>query len=202
MAKVRLLQGKPLMVGGKVALSDDCCCGGVVCPDTVIVRFHGVTICATCYTTGISSAHLADVGLFNDVDVTCIDFGSTCGDMDCLRDNGFGVIGSPPEPPQINYKDFGTADCSGIPAHDVAGDVAVAIGRQGATWYVMAATNDGIAGIAQTVIFQGSGTDRSNIPNTVTCSGTLTADILTACNIDISLFYPGGEGGTAAISFP
>ncbi len=28
MAKVRLLQGKPLMVGGKVALSDDCCCGG------------------------------------------------------------------------------------------------------------------------------------------------------------------------------
>ncbi len=27
MAKVRLLQGKPLMVGGKVALSDDCCCG-------------------------------------------------------------------------------------------------------------------------------------------------------------------------------
>jgi len=27
MAKVRLLGGKPLMVGGKVALSDDCCCG-------------------------------------------------------------------------------------------------------------------------------------------------------------------------------
>ncbi len=27
MAKVRLLQGKPLMRGGKVALSDDCCCG-------------------------------------------------------------------------------------------------------------------------------------------------------------------------------
>ncbi len=28
MAKVRLLNGKPLTVGGKVALSDDCCCGG------------------------------------------------------------------------------------------------------------------------------------------------------------------------------
>ncbi len=26
MAKVRLLGGKPLMVGGKVAMSDDCCC--------------------------------------------------------------------------------------------------------------------------------------------------------------------------------
>ncbi len=35
MAKVRLLHGKPLLVGGKVALSDDCCCGGppVVCTD-------------------------------------------------------------------------------------------------------------------------------------------------------------------------
>jgi hypothetical protein len=33
MAKVRLLGGKPLMVGGKVALSDDCCCapGGACC---------------------------------------------------------------------------------------------------------------------------------------------------------------------------
>ncbi len=29
MAKVRLLHGKPLMVGGKVALSDDCCCGPI-----------------------------------------------------------------------------------------------------------------------------------------------------------------------------
>ncbi len=29
MPKPRLLGGKPLMVGGKVALSDDCCCGGV-----------------------------------------------------------------------------------------------------------------------------------------------------------------------------
>ncbi len=28
MGKVRLLRGKPLMVGGRVALSDGCCCGG------------------------------------------------------------------------------------------------------------------------------------------------------------------------------
>lgn len=28
MAQVRLFNGKPIMVGGKVALSDDCCCGG------------------------------------------------------------------------------------------------------------------------------------------------------------------------------
>lgn len=38
MAKVRLLGGKPLLVGGKVALSDDCCCdqgGGGCCIDGV-----------------------------------------------------------------------------------------------------------------------------------------------------------------------
>ncbi len=32
MGKVRLLGGKPLMVGGKVALSDACCCGTGACP--------------------------------------------------------------------------------------------------------------------------------------------------------------------------
>jgi hypothetical protein len=48
MAKVRLLQGKPLMVGGKVALSDDCCCGGAVCPPDGVdltVTFSGIETC-------------------------------------------------------------------------------------------------------------------------------------------------------------
>ncbi len=47
MAKVRLLQGKPLMVGGKVALSDDCCCnppvtGGCCLPEdcSCVIRTH------------------------------------------------------------------------------------------------------------------------------------------------------------------
>ncbi len=51
MAKVRLLNGKPLMVGGKVALSDDCCCAGQ-CPDcpagSVTVTFNSLSICAGC----------------------------------------------------------------------------------------------------------------------------------------------------------
>ncbi len=55
MAKVRLLHGKPLMVGGKVALSDDCCCGGPTpppfnCPDnltapTITITFAGLDQC-------------------------------------------------------------------------------------------------------------------------------------------------------------
>ncbi len=42
MAKVRLLNGKPLMVGGKVALSDDCCCGGGGCADCPTSPCHAI----------------------------------------------------------------------------------------------------------------------------------------------------------------
>ncbi len=49
MAKVRLLHGKPLLVGGKVAISDDCCCGGAPfhCNDveTITVVFAGIANC-------------------------------------------------------------------------------------------------------------------------------------------------------------
>ncbi len=37
MAKVRLLQGKPLVVGGKVALSDNCCCTPPSCPSITLI---------------------------------------------------------------------------------------------------------------------------------------------------------------------
>ncbi len=51
MAKVRLLNGKPLMVGGKVATSDDCCCPSA-CPDcpavSVTITFSGVIACVGC----------------------------------------------------------------------------------------------------------------------------------------------------------
>ncbi len=50
MAKVRLLNGKPLMVGGKVALSDDCCCGTphTLCCDgfgKITITFVGIVNC-------------------------------------------------------------------------------------------------------------------------------------------------------------
>ncbi len=50
MAKVRLLNGKPLMVGSKVALSDDCCCGPTppttCCTTaTITIVFSGIVDC-------------------------------------------------------------------------------------------------------------------------------------------------------------
>src|SRR5437762_1354614 len=51
MPKVRLLNGKPLMVNGKVALSDDCCCGAgpcqdIVCAATLDVTISGLGLCS------------------------------------------------------------------------------------------------------------------------------------------------------------
>ncbi len=60
MAKVRLLQGKPLMVGGKVALSDNCCCQTGAC-----CHAHGICTVAT------SSACLSAGGIFQGVGTVC-----------------------------------------------------------------------------------------------------------------------------------
>ena len=50
MAKARLLGGKPLLISGKVALTDDCCCGIRFCPDwasvpCINVTFSGIVGC-------------------------------------------------------------------------------------------------------------------------------------------------------------
>ncbi len=68
MAKVRLLNGKPLMVGGKVALSDDCCCGTPVGPCGV----------APCHAIGeidftVAGDHYGSGAFFIDDDFTVID---------------------------------------------------------------------------------------------------------------------------------
>ena len=74
MAKVRLLNGKPLMIGSKVALSDACCCPTGLCScclssstDPVHITFHGLsTVCGAC----ALSAHgglIADISALNTI---------------------------------------------------------------------------------------------------------------------------------------
>ncbi len=60
MAKVRLLDGKPLMVDGKVAISDDCCCGDcfeIAVSATVSgsANVNGV-VCAICTPIAVSGS--------------------------------------------------------------------------------------------------------------------------------------------------
>ncbi len=68
MAKVRLLNGKPLMVSGKVALSDACCCGAAFTCSTsesVTVTFTGISIGCGCVslTTIPSSVNVTDISM-------------------------------------------------------------------------------------------------------------------------------------------
>jgi hypothetical protein len=110
MAKVRLLQGKPLMVGGKVSLSDDCCCGGA-CPDveTLNVEFAGVLLDCACVDIPENSS---------SVIVTDISFNgpfALSGGTGIWTGNG-GVI---------HAKTFAGSSCGGSPTFD--GDAQVSI---------------------------------------------------------------------------
>ncbi len=69
MSKVRLLNGKPLMVGGKVALSDACCCPTITgCPSVTI---SGLTFC--CVPSFISTNTTGGVGACCHFDGPCMD---------------------------------------------------------------------------------------------------------------------------------
>ncbi len=104
MAKVRLLGGKPLLVGGKVALTDDCCCGpscpfGLCCCDGVCTPDVSQEECEAgegCYWLGCTYASCdpnpctgcncaLDVCVESSSTITCDDGGSpgvwACGNL-------------------------------------------------------------------------------------------------------------------------
>jgi len=56
MAKVRLLGGKPLMVAGKVALSDNCCCQPADCCDRDVTEINTLTLVGSFSMTGADTA--------------------------------------------------------------------------------------------------------------------------------------------------
>ncbi len=64
MAKVRLLGGKPLMVGGKVALSDDCCCAEP--PTGCVLPSSGECPHSICFEIKLDSNDTSD-GNFSDL---------------------------------------------------------------------------------------------------------------------------------------
>jgi hypothetical protein len=87
MSKVMLLGGKPLMVGGKVALSTDCCCGGGgcdacslpadTCPHAICfeVNIDAQEVSDNSFSEDFISAEAADASSLFAVDVDYQDFG-------------------------------------------------------------------------------------------------------------------------------
>ncbi len=107
MAKVRLLNGKPLMVGGKVALSDDCCCQQGACPvpcaENLYLTFSGV-IPDSC------GCHAQTIEIFTGFDVTpyVVPLVDTDGATYCQW------FLSVPPPNGLSALLYGTVDCSGL----------------------------------------------------------------------------------------
>jgi hypothetical protein len=114
MAQVRLLGGKPLMVGGKVALNDDCCCGGdeecSTCDhthDIITLTPSGLSICSGCISSafyGQSYNTLADLGINNSAVLGRIDGPPS---PDYWQGNGGSV--------SFNYF-LANTTCSGLPS--------------------------------------------------------------------------------------
>ncbi len=81
MAKVRLLHGKPLIVGGKVALNDDCCCGGVFpsdCGNIPDIIPHGFGGSGSTISDAIADAEVEGEGAGSGLESTSFCVPGTC----------------------------------------------------------------------------------------------------------------------------
>ncbi len=114
MAKVRLLNGKPLLVGGKVALSDDCCCSQpTTCPpdgSPITVRFAGVLINCGCFASGGEGIIGTDISVNGSFSVPSVGGGQWQGD------GGQAIITG-----------YTNTDCTGVPVPTLVTGFIVAV---------------------------------------------------------------------------
>ncbi len=126
MARVRLLHGKPLTVGGKVALSDDCCCTPAPptgCP--VSVTFNGLEFCCACDGFGGAIEWFEDAdNHLNGIPIPVGSFTTLCDFCQYDREGAVSLranFGS--ECPVTD--DFGTSDLT------------LELTNSGGVWYIM-----------------------------------------------------------------
>ncbi len=167
MAKVRLLNGKPLMVGGKVALSDACCCGAGACPTLTEVTFDSVVFDGTCrirFSIPNGSYHVDDV-LFNNNPRAISAFGPTEG-VEC----GDSQDDAPGDYELFDYID-GDPACLTL-SSDTIGSTSVIAFRVSGMWRLIALAN--MSNGVNTVMFYGG--PQANVLSSFTnlCTGTAT----------------------------
>ncbi len=196
MAKVRLLNGKPLMVGGKVAISDGCCCSTpcpTVCPASVTVKFTGVTIDGCCLSAPSSSSEVTDIGLFNDLSVVLgLDADPGC----CLYD----YTATPLSTMAVHAKIwFPATDCSGFPFVDrdfgIGDSLFVTVGCVNGSWYIN-------AGFSGDLLFYAVSSGITSVANQLTsCDGTIVSrDFVNGdCTLIQQDTQSAGYGGTATV---
>ncbi len=194
MAKVRLLHGKPLMVGGKVALSDDCCCGPTpptVCPTSV--TFSGIEFCCVPGGSGTSAMLFEDSGadpieVINDTPFSLLDIdpAAPC-DTRCSGQTDLGI------------HNWNSSDCTTSPTGDTVTGIALFVVHAAGIWYVLALTAaDGV------ILFYGTTTNPATpIANQVICNNTVEYDndAFTCLFDGPSMLLGVAENGTATLNF-
>ncbi len=205
MAKVRLLHGKPLLVGGKVALSDDCCCGGeFTCPSSITVRFTGVNFCpCIAFDSGFPSFFFTE-NQFNGVNITCNRISEPSCDGDCAFSNGLTGVMFPasglPEADLNYYAD--SSDCSTSSFVQTA-SFALLVVRIASTglWSILIYGQDNFFAYANCIMFLGEGTDQANVPNNLMppC-GTFLFDNTSVSSALIDCVFGGSFGAFTFIS--
>ena len=136
MPKVRLLGGKPLIVGGKVALSDSCCCGAGTCPDVdpITVAFSGISLCSGCldatpFGFGVSINNLIATGVINGTFTLARYFTGS-------PEGWFFTTGN-----RINYDLWTASGCSGPPFSNVDDGLTPIVWCENGVWQVWLLTN-------------------------------------------------------------
>ncbi len=193
MAKVRLLRGKPLTVDGKVALSDDCCCGSGpppgACP--ISVTFNGLEFCCACDGFGGVVEYFEDVdNQLNGIPLPVTTVMLSC--QFCQFDRE----------PIASLHGLGGAEC---PATDDLGGgflVTLEMTQSGGIWYIMLY----LLGL-RNILFYGTTSDPTMPVNNllVSCSVSPTtfSNPMVTCDPDnlAGEFCAVAKNGTATFNF-
>ncbi len=204
MAKVRLLHGKPLMVGGKVALSDDCCCGQTPtdCSAITSITFSGVEFCCACSDESaqrIQFVEDGDFGLLNDIPFTLPRTGSFGVCQSVCYNNG-----SDPPPDQgiflgLRVSLLDGVCPTGLETIDGPFSLTVFVSLIAGLWNVLLVVE------GAWIFFYGASADPTSIPNLITdCTlspATWDSDLIECIDAGPIVECAVAKNGTASLAF-
>jgi hypothetical protein len=191
MPKVRLLNGKPLLVGGKVAMNDACCCGEGACPDSIEFTVSGISVNCGCRGGG-GSYYMEDLSINGGPFTASVGGDPETGICEYLYFDDPGIR-------RHNFSDGSCVDPTGTPTQD--SPITWRILRYGGIWYAHGEDNFG------SLEFHGATSDPSDpISNILGCTQpqNICDDFVfyyisgTGCND----FYPDAQGGTVTLTLP
>ncbi len=179
------------MVGGKVALSDDCCCAPTPTGCPASITFSGIQFCCACAGVSGRVQFYEDVllGVINGVTFPLTELACNDTSQVCVNETDLFL----PE------RDTNTSDCpTGAESPGVV-PLSIDVKLVSGVWYVAV----GLVNV-QLIVFYGSGANPSSIANDETDCTLSVATVdnpITRCfgtTLDVCVV---GKNGTAALTF-